>query len=278
MRLGAMHLKESPDPEAWARSLVDKGYRAAALPCAITSPDSLIREFGKSAAKHGIVIAEVGAWGNVLRDSDRTTKAAAMEQAQRALYVAEEIGASCAVNIAGSRASQWDGPDEKNMTSETHAMIVDSVRAIIDAVRPRRSFYTLEPMPWMYPCDIATQRSLLRDVDRPGFAVHFDPVNMIRTVDMYYANGRFMTDFIREFGPLIKSVHAKDTLLSGKLTVHLQEVRPGLGRLDYRTLLTELQAVSADMPLLIEHLSTEQEYVDSTLHVRAEAEKAGIPL
>jgi sugar phosphate isomerase/epimerase len=277
MRLGAMHVGESPDPEAWARSLVEKGYRAAALPCALSTPDDLIREFGRTAAHHGIVIAEVGAWGNVLRDSDRTTKAAALEHAQRALYVAEEIGACCAVNIAGSRAPQWDGPDEKNLTPETYTMIVDSIRTIIDAVRPRRSFYTLEPMPWMYPCDIASQRSLLKDVDRPGFGVHFDPVNMIRTVDMYYANGRFMTDFVREFGPRIKSVHAKDTLLSGKLTVHLQEVRPGLGRLDYRTLLTELQSVSADMPLLIEHLSTEQEYMDSTRHLRAVAESAGIP-
>ena len=159
MRLGAMHLQESPDPEAWALSLVASGYRAAALPCDIFSPEDVIRGFARSASRHDILIAEVGAWGNVLRDSDRATRAAALERARRALSVAEEIGASCAVNIAGSRGYQWDGPDEKNLTPETYGLIVDTVREIIDAVKPTRSFYTLEPMPWMYPCDIPSQRS-----------------------------------------------------------------------------------------------------------------------
>lgn len=278
MRLGAMHLQESSDPEEWARSLVAKGYRAAALPCDIFAPEDVIRRFSLSASRHGILIAEVGAWGNVLRDCDQATKAASLERACRALYVANEIGANCAVNISGSRGSQWDGPDENNLTAETHSLIVDTVRTIIDTVKPTRSFYTLEPMPWMYPCDIPSHRSLLRDVDREAFAVHFDPVNMICTPALYYSSGRFITEFVREFGLRIKAVHAKDTILGSTLTIHLQEVRPGLGQLDYRALLSELERVSTDMPLLIEHLRSEEEYVQSARYLRGVAATVGVPL
>lgn len=278
MRLGAMHLQEPDDPDVWARSLAAKGYRAAALPCDVFASMDVIRGFARSASGSDITIAEVGAWGNVLRDSERGTRTEAMERACRALFVADEIGARCAVNIAGSLGSSWDGPDENNLTEETHALIVDTTRQIIDSVKPSRSFYTLEPMPWMYPCDIASQRALIRDIDRTGFGVHFDPVNMILSPQMYFGNGVFLREFIREFGPLIKAVHAKDTLLEGKLTVRIIEVRPGMGRLNYSTLLTELEAVSTNMPLLIEHLKTEEDYTESARYVSDVAARAGVPL
>jgi sugar phosphate isomerase/epimerase len=170
----------------------------------------------------------------VHRDSDRATRAAALERARRALSVAEEIGASCAVNIAGSRGYQWDGPDEKNLRPETYGLIVDTVREIIDAV------------------DVSLRHPF------PAFAVISAPA-------LYYSNGGFITEFVREFGPRIKAVH-------------LQELRPGLGRLDYRALLSELERVSTNMPLLIEHLKSEQEYVESARYLRGVAASVGVPL
>ena len=65
--------------------------------------------------------------------------------------MADEIGARCCVNIAGSRGAKWDGPHPADLTPETFDLIVQSVREIIDAVKPTRAFYTLETMPWMYP-------------------------------------------------------------------------------------------------------------------------------
>ena len=105
----------------------------------------------------------------------------------------------------------------------------------------------------------------------PAFAVISAPA-------LYYSNGGFITEFVREFGPRIKAVHAKDTILAGTLTVHLQELRPGLGRLDYRALLSELERVSTNMPLLIEHLKSEQEYVESARYLRGVAASVGVPL
>jgi sugar phosphate isomerase/epimerase len=273
-----MNIKDFQDPEAWVLALKKAGYRSAVFPCDIFAPDGEIRRFAEAAEKADILIAEVGAWSNVLADSDRGSRLEAMARSKRALYVADESGARCAVNISGSRGKKWDGPDEKNLKAETWEMIVGSVREIIDEVKPRRSFYTLEPMPWMYPIDIDTQRRLIRDIDRKAFAVHFDPVNMIWSPSTYFANGAFMRDFIREFGSLIKCVHAKDTLMGSAFTLHLQELRPGLGSLDYRSLLCELELVDRDMPLVIEHLKSDEEYELGAAYIREVASTVNVGL
>lgn len=41
------------------------------------------------------------------------------------------------------------------------------------------------------------------------------------------------------------------------MTVHLDEVRPGLGALDYRVFLQELSRLPGDVPLMLEHLPQE---------------------
>jgi sugar phosphate isomerase/epimerase len=74
----------------------------------------------------------------------------------------------------------------------------------------------------------------------------------------------------------IKSCHAKDIRLSGKLTVHLDEVRPGLGSLDYRTFLREIDKLDPDTPLLLEHLPSEEEYALAAGYVRSVAQEIGI--
>ena len=84
---------------------------------------------------------------------------------------------------------------------------------------------------------------------------------------------------IREFfsvlGPHIKSVHAKDTLLTEELTTHLKEVRPGLGTVDYASLLKTANEINPDLPLLIEHLESEEEYRLSAEYLRAVAGGCG---
>ena len=58
-------------------------------------------------------------------------------------------------------------------------MIVQTVREIIDAVKPVRTFYTLETMPWMYPDSAHSYLELIRAIDRERFAVHLDVVNLV---------------------------------------------------------------------------------------------------
>jgi sugar phosphate isomerase/epimerase len=223
------------------------------------------------------VIAETGAWSNPL-SPDAATRTEALRKCQVMLALADEIGARCCVNIAGSRGAKWDGPHPADLIPETFEMIVATVRAIIDAVQPRRTFYTLEPMPWMYPDSVESYLGLIRAIDRPQFGVHFDPVNLINCPQRYFHNADFIRDFVDRLGPQIRSVHLKDIRLQDQLTVHLDEVRPGLGELDYQVLLSALNGLDPNLPVMLEHLPKQSEYDQAAAYVRAQAAVAQVDL
>ena len=83
---------------------------------------------------------------------------------------------------------------------------------------------------------------------------------------------------LARLGPAIKSCHAKDTILRQQLTVHIDEVRPGLGTLDYPALLHGLVQLDPDMPLMLEHLPSQEEYRAAAAYVREVAHQEGIAL
>jgi sugar phosphate isomerase/epimerase len=224
-----------------------------------------------------VVIAEVGAWSNPL-SPDEKTRHSALAKCQAQLALADEIGARCCVNIAGSRGQQWYEPHPDNLTSATVDLIVETVRTIIDAVKPKRTFYALEPMPWIYPDSADSYLALIEAIDRKRFAAHFDPVNLVNSPQRFYNNSALIEECFKKLGPYIKSCHAKDIFLANKLTVHLDEVRPGLGNLDYGVFLQELNKLDPDTPLMVEHLETEEEYGAAVDHIRSVAKKIGIRL
>ena len=275
MRLGAALAERSSEPEQWIASLRQHGYTTALWPLGGSADEDLILAYCDAAARANITIAEVGVWNNPLA-GDAAQRQAAIQRCQERLALADAVGARCCVNIAGSRGEQWDGPDPQNFSAETFDMIVDTVREIVDAVRPARSFYTLEPMPWVYPDSADSYLDLLRAIDRPRFAVHVDPVNVITSPRAFFTNSLLIREWFRKLGPYIKSCHAKDIRLGGKLTVHLDEVRPGLGALDYRTYLQELDRLDRETPLIIEHLSSAGDYLHATDYIRAVAQEVGV--
>jgi sugar phosphate isomerase/epimerase len=269
MRLGGPVYLESADknPESWVQALKKEGYRAAISPVNHEANDTLIADYKKAAKDNDILIAEVGAWSNpISRDTETRNKA--IEYCKQQLALADRIGARVCVNIAGSRAEQWDGPHADNFSDETFEMIVETTRDIIDAVNPSHTFFALETMPWVFPDTADTYLSLLKAIDRKAFGVHLDPVNMISSPRLYYKNGDMMKDFFAKLGPFIKSAHAKDILISKKLTVRLDEVIPGEGELDYKLFLTELQKLDIDTPIIVEHLNSAEEYRKAATHIR----------
>lgn len=275
MRLGAPVFVAEMTPDAWIAALQRERYGAAYCPIGADADVATIRAYVEAAEQAEVVIAEVGAWSNPL-SAEETTRQAALATCQTQLALADEIGARCCVNIAGTRGEPWDGPDPSNLTEETFDLIVETVRAIIDAVQPRRTYYTLEPMPWMYPDSADSYLRLLAAIDRSHFGVHVDMVNVINSPQRYFENAALIREWFTKLGPHIKSCHAKDTLLATKLTTHLDEVRPGLGYLDYRTLLRELDKLDPDMPLMIEHLHAEEDYRLSAAYIRGVADEIGV--
>lgn len=276
IRLGGPVFKKFSNPEEWIKVLNELNYKAAYCPLNPGSDSGEITAYKNAAQKADIVIAEVGAWSNPI-DPDDVKSKAALEKCIKSLQLADEIGAKCCVNISGSRnPEKWAGPHKDNLTPETFDLIVETTRKIIDAVKPKNTFYALETMPWAYPDSVDSYEKLIKAIDRKQFGVHFDPVNLVISPQVYYLNGEMISEAFKKLGPFIKSCHAKDILLlEDELTPHLPEVRAGLGNLNYGVFLNELAKLN-NIPLMLEHLNTEDEYNQAAQYIRKVAEKSNI--
>jgi sugar phosphate isomerase/epimerase len=167
----------------------------------------------------------------------------------------------------GSRGETWDGAYMDNYSEDTYALIVDSIRSIIDAVKPKKTFYTVEPMPWMVPDSPESYLKLLKDVDREGFGVHLDYTNMISNPMLYLKSSEFITHCFSILGPYIKSVHVKDVIMENHLPCVIREVMPGQGSIDFQLVLRLCRQLNPDMTIYAEHLDSYDKYAQATSYL-----------
>ena len=267
-------------PEEWETLLVRSRFRAVTAPFTCRTPRKETEALRAACDRHGVVIAEIGVWKNVF-DPDPEAAKDALEFAKGQLRLADELGIPCCVNIAGTSGSAgWDAADPSNYTDETYRRIVAVIREILDAVSPRNAFYCLEPMPWMIPDSPESYLQLIRDVDRPRFGVHMDFVNMINCPRLYLNPEAFIEKCFSLLGPMIKSTHIKDTRMHPtRLTAILEECSPGEGSLNFGHVLRIMDRhLDAAAPVLLEHMTTFEEYARAYDYLKAAAEEAGISL
>jgi sugar phosphate isomerase/epimerase len=117
---------------------------------------------------------------------------------------------------------------------------------------------------------------LIKAIDRRGFGVHLDPVNMINSPALFFDNTALLRECFHLLGEHIRCCHAKDMILGEGVTVQFDEVRPGLGALDYATFLRQLSKLDADIPVLLEHLPDAHEYRQAAEYIRSVAVQEGI--
>jgi len=274
MRLGGPvgHLD---DPRKWVAEIKELGYRAANVGLGVS--DDQADALREAAEANDIVIAEVGAWSNPMStDADQAKEA--FDKCVAGLALADRLGACCCVNITGSLDEVWDGPHPDNFSDATFDRIVEVTRKIIDAVKPTRSVYSLECMPWMLPDSPESYLELMKAIDRPGqLGVHLDPINMTCTPRRYYESGQFVKHCIELLGPHIVSCHTKDLKMSKPLTVTIHEVPITQGGFDHRTYLRELNKLDADIPLMMEHMKAD-EYKPAADYLRGIAREIEVTL
>jgi len=278
MRLGAPLYDDTATPEAWIAALKRRQFRAAYCPLGVDASQTIREEYAQAAREADVVIAEVGAWCNPL--SPNTEEAASgFALCVDSLRLADEIGARCCVNISGNQgAGAWDGPDPANLTDAAFDRVVASMQRIIDTAAPERADYCLEPMPWMYPHSVASYVSIIEAVDRDRFAVHFDPVNLLNSLEKHYASGELIREFVAKLGDRTRSVHAKDQKIDTALTLRLDEAPPGEGDLDFDSFLEALAGLDPDLPLLVEHLDSPEAYERAVGFLRERAAKLSLSL
>jgi len=277
IRLGGPIFTTSDDPVALAREHRRLGYSAAYCPEMATLSDTkLLNEINRAFAKENVVIAEVGAWKNLL-DPDPVKRRENLDYVTQRCALADAIGAQCCVDIAGSyNPSTWYGPDAKNLSREFFDATVENCRHILDAVKPTHTRFTVEMMGWNLPDGPDAYLELIHAVDRKAFAVHLDVCNGVNCPQRFYKNADYIRECFRKLGPFIISCHAKDLRWDVEMNVHFEEVVPGRGQLDYSTYLGELAKLGREVPLMLEHLKTAEEYDEGRLYIRNVGDKVGL--
>ena len=278
IRLGGIvdGLPNDRDPQKLARSHAAFGYTASNAPYDISISDAdYLRDYREAFAAEDVTIAEVGVWKNIIAPED-DVRAANFAYACERLAVADELGATCCINWMGSvKPGERRGPHPDNLSSIGFDRTVESIRKLIDAVKPKRTKYTLEIMQFLLPDSADAYLELIRAVDRPQFAVHLDPVNCILTPRMYFANGSVIKHCFDILGPWIVSCHAKDIVMGDGFGLRLDEAIPGKGILDYPTFLTEIAKLPGDIPLMMEHLK-DCEYAQGRDFIYDVGRKSGV--
>lgn len=267
MKLGTSSSLVHNSPQEWAQKHKSLGLEAINFPLTWEDDADLISEYVKAAKNNDLIIAEVGVWRNTL-DVDEDARKKAIQYAVRQLELADRIGSRCCVNIIGARGPRWDGAYKDNFSQETWALGVKTIQEIIDTVNPKNTYFTIEPMPWMFPSGPDEYLQLLAAVDRDRFAVHMDVFNWITTPHRYFYHEEFICECFEKLGPYIKSCHLKDVKMEEDYTLFFRETYAGNGGIDIRYLIEKGQSFDQDMPFIVEHLDTEEEYLSSIAYIK----------
>ncbi|MBW4082553.1 sugar phosphate isomerase/epimerase [Paenibacillus sp. S150] len=277
MRIGGPVFGEVGGPDQWIASVQRAGYSAAYWPDVTLSSERDEQCYAEAALKANVKIAEVHIFNNVL-DPDQDRRREALRYAKERLALADRVGAACTVNLSGYFGEK-PAPHRDHLHEDTFTLIVDTVREILDDVKPERTFYALELFPWLLPNSPEAYLRLLDAVDRKAFGVHLDIVNTISTPELFLNQESYIKHVFKLLGPHIQSAHIKDIVLTNQLVVHLDVAVPGRGGFDWSTFLTEFGRLDHNAPLLINYfLGDEEVYREGTAYIRKQAERLGVDI
>ena len=239
LRLGGPVFIKSEDPADLVRLHQEMGFSAAFVP---PFRDTARRHDAIAAlAQADIIIAEVGAYGINILDTNESVRERNIGTIKERLRFADEIGALCCVIQGGTvEAGSWGAASGDNFSKEAFDGTVAAIHAVLDDVKPRTAKLVIETSSHRLPDGPEEYLELLKAVGRPAFGVHFDPANLASSPRRCLRSGDFMRHCFALVGPHIICAHAKDVMLSQAASVHIDECPAGQGQIDYHTYLQEL--------------------------------------
>lgn len=268
MKLGISSRLEHTTPQDWASKHKALGLESVVFPVSCLDGEDCVMAYKKAADDAGLIVAEVGIWRNTLA-ADPQERRQWIDYSIQQLRMADEIGAKCCVNVVGTPyGPRWDGGYRNNFSKELWRMAIGMIREIIDTARPKHTKFCIESMPWMIPSTPDEYLKLIEEVDRTEFGTHLDVVNMITSPQKYFFNDEFLHECFEKLKGTICSCHLKDIRLKEEYTFQLEECACGQGTLDLELYARLADAENPDMPMIIEHLTTDEEYAASVRYVR----------
>lgn len=297
LKPGATHIRLSgplnlrPDAATGASDIgaAVKALRAQGLSAAFTgaafwetASAAMVSELRAALKEYDVEIFEVGGYRNILHP-DEGARQENLKYLARCLEVAEKIGCRMVGTITGSRNPEGNQyrdnyavhPD--NWTLETWKMTVSAIKQILRDTSGMKAILGMEAQVTTNLDGPVAHRNLLDDVADPRCKVNLDPTNMVHLHNHFHTT-ELLNQCFDLLGEDIMGCHAKDTyVLPHSQTVHVQEVCPGRGRMDYETYLVRLSRMKWPRSLHAEHIPADQ-YPEAYAHMRKVAASVGVKI
>ncbi len=263
-------------PEETVKRIRSDGYASVNTQPSQWTDDELV-EMRAALKKYDVTVFEVGAYDNILHpDSSKRQKI--LSKIVGKFEDAEKIGGTMVATVSGSCDPVYlINPHRDNWTEETWKILIKSVKQILRDTSGMKVTLGMEAQVTTNIDGPGSHRRLIDDVGDDRCCVNLDPTNMISLATYFHT-----TDVLNEcfdlLGEHIMGCHAKDTFIIPNIqTVHVQEVCPGKGVMDYETFLVRMSRLKWPRALFPEHIEPE-EYPVADAYIKKIAAKTGVKI
>ncbi|HXJ43257.1 MAG TPA: sugar phosphate isomerase/epimerase family protein [Bryobacteraceae bacterium] len=237
-------------------------------------PDSEVRQIKAALKANDVVFYGIHCAGNIIAPDPEA------ERWQRhiidAIHSAEELGCQLVLTHTGSMYSNRNIPHPLNWSREGWTRSVNALKRIAKDTAGSKVEIAIEPVnseainnPW-------AQVRLRQDVGDSRIMSGLDITNMVHPGVAFR-----MTELTNTVFDLLQDqiayIHAKDFAWNGMMA-GLNWAMNGTGNMDYETFLTRISRLKRPTNMLVEFLTTEEEYQQAQRNIRAIADKVGVKI
>ncbi|MCS6849002.1 MAG: sugar phosphate isomerase/epimerase family protein [Anaerolineae bacterium] len=242
---------------AAARRVRQAGFRGAQLfihrPLEADLDD--VRRVKRAFDAAGLEVAQVNGWYEPLCSYDDAVRAAGVRGMQALVRIGRMVNApSVYVRPGGHNPNGHWYAHPENHSARTFDNIVDSLRRVCATAQDEGVTVAVEGHVLSALDTPQRVRDLLDAVGSPALKFNCDPVNFVGTVKQVHDTASVLNELYDLLGRDIVVAHAKDCRLADQLVVHIEEVVPGTGVLDYALFMRRFQAACPDGYFIVEHL------------------------
>ncbi len=279
IRLGTgMGRQGNEDFEVMVKRVRDGGYTSVATGADPwhDMPESEMAQVRAALKKYDVEVYEVGGYRNMLHTNE-VERQKNLRHLARCIEAAEKIGCRMVGTISGSRDPQNlradnFAPHPDNWTEATWKILIQGVRQVLKDTAGCKAGLGMEAQVTTNQDGPKAHRRLMDDVGDPRLKVNLDPTNMI-SLSNYYHTTELLHECFDLLGEDIYGCHAKDTfIIPDQQTVHVQEVCPGRGVMDYETYLVLMSRMKWARSL------PGDQYIEAKAHIEKVAAKVGVKL
>lgn len=217
------------------------------------------RRAGRALREHGVGVVQMAGIDLDLLTDSRSKLRHERQRLLHACSIAGELGAEMLLSGCGSyHPTHRYGPARENFGGAARHQLVANLRQLAGTLEQEGVLLALEGHALTTLCDPPTCRALVEEVGSPSVRMNIDPVNYLVDPRALMESRAALTAIFAHLAPVAApAVHVKDSAIGAGLVLHVEEVCPGSGLLDFTALLELCATLTEGTALVVEHLPAE---------------------